>query len=158
MEGLIGEDFDASFWLFFSFILHRSNFSCCALSSFFHCGSFNLLVPVSGCSAGIDQYEEYVTARGALHSLPLTNLTTISAATSGQSCDTFGVNNKFSYLAQLYNEGDALFLANTGLLSKHLTKYDDWNDETSFQLFAHNTMIVRLPITPFVLHNLYNVL
>ena len=102
--------------------------------------SFNLLVPVSGCATS-DQYQEYRDARGDSHSLPLANLTTFDASSSNQDCNTFGVNNEFDYLAQMYVEGDALFLANTGILSQPTTKYDEWNDIQNVQLFAHNTMV-----------------
>jgi uncharacterized protein (DUF1800 family)/uncharacterized protein (DUF1501 family) len=101
--------------------------------------SFNLLVPVSGCATS-DQYAEYVSARGPLLSIPTANLAPISAATSGQDCATFGVNKEFDVLSQLYSNNEALFFANTGILAKHMTKHDDWNGETPFQLFAHNTM------------------
>ena len=54
----------------------------------------------------------------------------------------FGVNKDFEVLAQLYNDTDALFLANTGILSKQVTNEDDWNGEQRTQLFAHNSMVV----------------
>ncbi len=107
--------------------------------------SFNLLVPTGGCQSG-DQYQEYVAARGQAHALPMANITTFSAASSNQDCDTFGVNFAFDLLADLYDAGDALFLANTGLLPKKLTKHDSWNG-VPVQLFAHNAMAheVRAP-------------
>ena len=79
--------------------------------------SWNLLVPLSGCASG-NQYQEYLEARGATHSLPVANLTAISAAASDQDCNTFGVNKDLGYLAELYNDGDAIFFPNTGILSK----------------------------------------
>ena len=39
--------------------------------------SFNLLVPTSECATN-DQYQEYVIARGPLHPLPVSHLTTFS--------------------------------------------------------------------------------
>ena len=96
-------------------------------------------MPVSGCQTS-NQYTEYQVARGSLNYLPLANLTTIS--TTDQDCNTFGVNKQFAVLADLYNANEAVFFANTGLLSKPMTKHDNWGDETSFQLFAHNTMQV----------------
>jgi hypothetical protein len=101
--------------------------------------SWNMIVPVSNCATS-DQYAEYVEARGANH-LPLTNLTLIDATSSDQDCNTFGVNHAFDDLVQLYNEGDALFLANTGILGTKCTKHDDWNGIQKVQLFAHNTMV-----------------
>lgn len=102
--------------------------------------SWNMLVPVSNCKTS-DQYAEYVAARGPAHSLPLSNLTLIDATSSNQDCDTFGINNVFDDLANLYNEGDALFVTNTGILGKKSTKFTDWNNDQKVQLFAHNTMV-----------------
>lgn len=103
------------------------------------CDSFNLLVPKGQCSQG-DGYNEYVRARGS-HALPKTSLVSINANSPQQNCQEFGIYNKFSLLADLYNNGEALFVANTGVLSKPMTKNDEWVKETSFQLFAHNTMV-----------------
>ena len=77
------------------------------------CDSWNMLVPKGTCASG-DAYEEYVAARGMVHAIPKQNLTSISAVGSGQDCDEFGVNENFGVLAELYNEGQALFFANTG--------------------------------------------
>lgn len=101
------------------------------------CDSFNLLVPKGLCAVG-DQYQEYSNARGS-HTIAKTNLDSIS--TTGQNCAEFGVNKEFGLLTDLYNKGEALFVANMGVLSKPMNKHDDWKDETSFQLFAHNTML-----------------
>ncbi|KAL7541246.1 hypothetical protein ACHAXR_012136 [Thalassiosira sp. AJA248-18] len=101
------------------------------------CDSFNLLVPKGQCESG-DQYQEYKSARGS-HAIAKDDL--ISITTTGQDCTEFGVNKKFKLLSDLYAEGEALFFANTGVLSKPMTKHDEWVKETSFQLFAHNTML-----------------
>ena len=100
--------------------------------------SFNLLVPMGQCQEG-DQYAEYVEARG-IKAMPVTNLTAI-VDPGNQNCRQFGVNNDFNILAELYNDNQALFFANTGILSKHTTRHEDWMRDTSFQLFAHNTMV-----------------
>ena len=60
--------------------------------------------------------------------------------TSSQDCNTWGVNNVFDDLAQLYSEGDALFVANMGILGTKSTKFTDWGGDQKFQLFAHNSM------------------
>ena len=99
--------------------------------------SFNMLVPMGQCQVG-NQYAEYVDARG-VKALPVTNLTSIM--NQNQNCQEFGVNNDFDVLAQLYNDNQALFFANVGVLSKHTSRHDDWTKDTSFQLFAHNTMV-----------------
>lgn len=108
--------------------------------------SFNLLVPKGQCQHG-DGYNEYVKARGS-HALEKSNLVSITA--NSQNCQEFGVYNKLNIVGDLYNSGEALFFANTGVLSKPMTKHDEWVKETSFQLFAHNTMVSRL-VSRFVL-------
>ena len=101
------------------------------------CDSFNLLVPKGLCQNG-DGYNEYVTARGS-HALAKESLITIDAP--NQNCQEFGVYNALDIVGELYNSGEALFFANTGVLSKPMNKHDEWVKETSFQLFAHNTMV-----------------
>lgn len=103
------------------------------------CDSWNMLVPKGQCTTA-DAYEEYVTARGTTHAIPKTNLISISAEGSGQDCTEFGVNENFGILAELYNANQAVFFANTGVINKPLTKHDNWEGETSFKPFAHNTM------------------
>lgn len=92
------------------------------------------------CQQG-DGYNEYVKAR-ASHALEKSSLVSIPA--NSQNCQEFGVYNKLNVVGDLYNNGTALFFANTGVLSKPMTKHDEWVKETSFQLFAHNTMVSRL--------------
>jgi len=79
--------------------------------------SWNLLVPHSNCAIG-NQYAEYKTARGSSHSLSITDLVPISALSSDQNCNTFGVTKDLDYLAELYNSGEAIFFPNTGILAK----------------------------------------
>lgn len=79
--------------------------------------SWNLLVPHSNCDIG-NQYNEYKTARGSSHSLSTTDLVPISALSSDQNCNTFGVTKDLDYLAELYNSKEAIFFPNTGILAK----------------------------------------
>ncbi len=76
--------------------------------------SWNLLVPYSDCS----QYQEYKAARGSSHALSSTKLTKISAGSSNQHCNNFGVTEDLDYLAELYNAGETIFFPNTGILAK----------------------------------------
>ena len=101
--------------------------------------SFNILVPRSDCRDGRDVYQEYKNARGSV-ALKKSSLLDIDATGSNQVCDTFAVNSKYAYLQQLYNEGQALFIANAGVLNKPLTKHDDYKKDANVQLFAHNHM------------------
>ena len=101
--------------------------------------SFNMLVPRSNCRDGRDVYKEYKKARGSV-ALGTSSLLDIDATGSNQVCDTFAVNSNYPYLQQLYNEGQALFVANAGSLNKPLTKHDDYNKGANVQLFAHGHM------------------
>jgi len=102
--------------------------------------SFNLLVPRSNCRDGRNVYQEYRQARGSV-GLSTSNLLDIDATGSNQVCDTFAVNSKYAYIQQLYNAGQALFVANAGVLNKPLTKHDDYEKNAGVQLFAHNHMM-----------------
>ena len=91
--------------------------------------SFNFLVPYSGCEdeagAARDYHAEYTEARGG-NALPLDNIVPIST-TGGlfrQPCEMMGINADAhgEWLAQLYNDGDAAFLANIGCLVETVNK------------------------------------
>lgn len=99
--------------------------------------SFNLLVPRANCIDGRNVYQEYQEARGSL-ALSGGDLLDIDATGSNQVCDTFAVNKGYTHIHELYNAGDALFVANVGVLSKPLTKHDDYGKESNVGLFAHN--------------------
>ena len=108
--------------------------------------SYNLLVPKGKCTAK-DMYQEYKDIRGS-RALGPDKLLDIDATGSNQPCDTFAVNSAIPVLQKLYREGDALFLANTGVLQKLVTKAD-WQGETRTRLFSHNSQrgeTVRLDI------------
>jgi len=97
--------------------------------------SFNVLIPHSGCKDK-DLYAEYSLVRGTV-AIPKESLLTISAKGSSQVCNTFGIHPSLSVLHSLYQDGDAIFLANTGVLFEPVTK-DNWRKKTRTQLFAHN--------------------
>ena len=101
------------------------------------CDSWNMLVPTGQCTTG-DSYEEYVAARGSVHAIPKNNLLNIT--TAGQNCAEFGVNENLPILADLYNQNQAVFFANTGTVAKPMSKHDNWKKENGFRPFAHNTM------------------
>ena len=79
-------------------------------------------------------YAEYASVRGAVK-LAKSALSPIT--TTCQVCSTFGVHSKLPILKTLYDAGDVLFFANTGVLFEPVTKAD-WNVKTQTQLFAHN--------------------
>jgi len=100
---------------------------------------FNMLVPHSDCNTDQDVYENYKAARGNIGLLKQ-DLLTISASTSDQICDTFGLHPNLNNLKTLYNEKELLFIANMGLLQQTGITEQNWrslNSETN--LFSHNT-------------------
>jgi uncharacterized protein (DUF1501 family) len=100
--------------------------------------SFYMLAPHSSCGA---LYDEYQTARGgATAGLPGSSMLPIDASSSNQPCNMFGLNDKLPILQEIYNAGHGSFLANTGHLSKPVTKYNYFT-ETRTQLFSHHSML-----------------
>ena len=77
-------------------------------------------------------------ARGTVHAIPKNNLLNIT--TTDQDCTEFGVNENLPIVADLYNQNQAVFFANTGTVTKPITNKDQWKQEMGFRPFAHNTM------------------
>jgi len=102
------------------------------------CDSYNMLVPHT-CSPGVngtDLFSQYQQVRGEV-ALIKEGLLEISA--NNQNCEKFGIHPNLQILHDLYNDGDAMFFANTGALNQPVTK-DNYQERTVIQLFAHNTM------------------
>ena len=97
--------------------------------------SFNILVPHSDCVEK-DMFAEYQTIRSKV-ALSKAELFKITTGGEPQVCNTFGIHQSLPILQELYEDGDALFFANTGLLFEPVTK-ENWKSKTSTQLFAHN--------------------
>lgn len=105
--------------------------------------SYNLVVPHSNC-AGKDYYLEYEQVREGAR-VPKKDLLTISVDAGTQPCDTFGVHPNLPIVRQLYNAGEASFLANIGALVEPITKADYKKQSGVIKklppsLFAHNIM------------------
>jgi len=98
------------------------------------CDSFNMLTPFK-CKDGNKLFEDYKGIREQVH-LPKSRLQEIPA--ENQVCESFGIHEDLPILKSLYTDGDLLFFANTGALSKPVD-LTNWRD-TNIQLFAHNTM------------------
>lgn len=107
--------------------------------------SFNMLVPCDGCDS--DRFGEYATARAEI-ALPKSSLLPVdtSSATSGknarntQPCRRYGLHPRTKALHRLYNDGDALWVANAGPLVQPLTR-DEHEAKTKPQpagVFSHN--------------------
>ena len=58
---------------------------------------------------------------------------------TGQVCSEFGIHPQLPAIKQFYDDEDLLFFANTGVLSRPVTK-DNFYTLTNVQLFAHNAM------------------
>ena len=76
--------------------------------------SWNLLVPHSGCKGSVDLYKEYADVRGPDLAIPKDELHQIKVPAGTQPCDVMGIHPSLPYLKQLYDEGDALMIANMG--------------------------------------------
>lgn len=100
------------------------------------CDSYNLLAPHT-CTKGRDLYSQYIDLR---ETIALTRNQTNPIAASDQICETFGIHKGLPVLKDLYDDGDMLFLANTGVLSSPVTK-KTYKAGTKVKLFSHNSMI-----------------
>lgn len=112
-----------------------------ALVVFFMAGgadTFNMLIPHSNCD-GRNVSDQYSSTRGAA-ALNLDDLLTIDVPTGTQPCDTMGLHNRLSILQELWEDGDAAFLANIGPLVEPLTKeqFLDLDGQVPAGLYAHN--------------------
>lgn len=97
--------------------------------------SFNMLVPHSGCGSK-DMYQEYSNIRGSL-ALSKDSLLKINA--KNQPCTAFGLHPNLPSLHKLYNDKNALFAANIGVLTEVVTKEDWWKKtDGKTSLFDHD--------------------
>ncbi len=97
--------------------------------------SYNMLAPHT-CTQGYDLYQDYVDVRQSV-ALSTDDLLPISA--DNQVCERFGIHPELMAARDLYNDKDLLFFANTGVMSRPVTKRNYWQ-LTNVQLFAHNHM------------------
>ena len=111
--------------------------------------SYNVLIPHSECSAaGKDMFAEYTSLRGAaamgfndLLPIDVPSATSFHARTDTvQPCSKFALHPKLEFLRELYQDGDAAFIANIGSLVEPLTgaSFTDKSGRTPPQPFAHN--------------------
>eukprot|EP00804_Cyclotella_cryptica_P009369 CCRYP_018076-RB/>CCRYP_018076-RB protein AED:0.03 eAED:0.03 QI:374/1/1/1/0.94/0.9/20/617/4181 len=101
------------------------------------CDSFNMLVPHT-CRGTKDMYAEYAQVREEI-AIKKQDLRVLAGTTENQVCETFGVHPKLEAVQRMYNDGDLLFFANTGVLTKETDK-QNYGRDTVTQLFAHNWM------------------
>lgn len=105
------------------------------------CDSFNMLVP-HACSVGNEEptlYDEYKGIRQDI-ALDYDSMKVLDGnMMPNQACETFAVHPQLEYVQKMFNDGDLLFFANTGVLTKEVNKENYWK-ETETRLFAHNFM------------------
>merc|ERR1712100_487420 len=103
--------------------------------------SFSVLVPKT-CSGtnpeGQKVNEQYTEMRGPNLVIDDSDLT-ISPNTN-QPCEQFVINKDLPYVKELYDNGDLLFFANTGVVNKNGMTRANYDRITQTRLFAHNTM------------------
>jgi uncharacterized protein (DUF1501 family)/uncharacterized protein (DUF1800 family) len=102
--------------------------------------SFNILVPHSNCPEK-DMYSEYQTVRAGA-AVAKDSLLPIQVPSSTQPCDTFGIHPAMPNLHSMYNDGDALFTANVGVLIEPVTQeqYLQGTARLPPSIGAHNIM------------------
>eukprot|EP00934_Nitzschia_sp_Nitz4_P009264 Nitzschia sp. Nitz4//scaffold316_size20630//7257//13186//NITZ4_008656-RA/size20630-snap-gene-0.2-mRNA-1//1//CDS//3329547514//9254//frame0 len=99
--------------------------------------SYNVLVPPPVCG---ELNEQYVEARGVLAYDDDEYDLTIETSNQGQPCDTFAVHESLPIAAEMYNDGDLIFLANTGNVDQNGMTRFNYRSMTTSTLFAHNHM------------------
>jgi uncharacterized protein (DUF1501 family) len=82
-------------------------------------------------------YSEYAAVRGAA-GMKLSELLPINASGSSQACETYGIHHKMPVLKNLYDQGEASFIAGIGVMTEPITR-DTYEDKTVTQLFAHDS-------------------
>lgn len=94
--------------------------------------SFNMLVP-----RGQSEYDEYRRVRGSM-AIPQANLLPINPVNSDGK--EYGLNPSMPYVQQLFESGDAAFVANVGTLVEPTTvaKFRDRSVERPRSLFSHS--------------------
>jgi len=104
--------------------------------------SFNVLVPQSCTatnSAGVNIREQYRIQRGDIALSERERRLSIEASPN-QPCTTFNIHERLTIVKELYDSGDLVFLANTGVVEEAGMTRENFRSKTKVQLFAHNGM------------------
>ena len=101
--------------------------------------SYNLIVPHSDCKNGKDMYQEYADVRTDI-ALNKATLLPFDVPPGEQVCNRFGLHPAMPKLHELYNQGEALFMANVGPLVEPVTKEEvmGFTKRLPQFLYAHN--------------------
>ena len=106
--------------------------------------TYNMLVPHSECNTdsvnGLEMYASYAAVRSPLE-LAQSQLLEIDVPSGTQPCNKFGIHNKMPFLKELYDDGDAAFIANMGALIEPMTlaEYKAGTKARPPYLFSHNS-------------------
>ena len=73
-------------------------------------------MPHSKCQGKVDLYEEYASVRGPKIAIPKDQLHPIKVPKGTQPCEVMGIHPKMPFLKELYDDGDAIMVANMGAL------------------------------------------
>eukprot|EP00450_Noctiluca_scintillans_P010731 CAMPEP_0194488180 /NCGR_PEP_ID=MMETSP0253-20130528/8192_1 /TAXON_ID=2966 /ORGANISM="Noctiluca scintillans" /LENGTH=1799 /DNA_ID=CAMNT_0039328509 /DNA_START=26 /DNA_END=5425 /DNA_ORIENTATION=+ len=93
--------------------------------------TWNMLVPQE-----CELYQEYV---GMRTDIALTPAELLQIDVSGQNCSKFGIHHSLSFLKELYDAGEASFVANIGGLVQPTTLQSLWGGaKRCFGLFSHS--------------------
>jgi len=107
--------------------------------------SFNILVPNQGACTGMNALnmtvdEQYQLHRGVMAFDPAAGEYAQTITATDQPCSSFALHDELSSIKQLYDDGDVIFFANTGVVNQNDMTRSDFNRKTRTQLFAHNAM------------------
>jgi len=98
--------------------------------------SYSLLVPDRRQCAPL--YKMYQDARGTMTMTDDELTPPFSAGGTQPMCDSFTLHKQAADVAELYKNGEAILLANTGVLLEPVTKYDWETKHRATVLFAHD--------------------
>lgn len=106
--------------------------------------SYNMLVPnvCSGTNAkGISVAEQYLQERQELAFNRGQGEFSVTISASNQPCSSFAVHDELKLVKELYDGGDLLWVANTGVVNENGMTASTFNAKTRTQLFAHVSTI-----------------
>ncbi len=110
------------------------------------CDSYNMLTPHT-CSKSNDVYESYLKIRD-LVAISKNDLLPIDA--ENQNCTKYGIHPELPAIQQLYNDGDLMFFANTGVMTQ--VRLYEMNRNTPFlcrRLFLTLIPFLQKPVNKF---------
>ncbi|KAL3923785.1 MAG: hypothetical protein SGILL_001448 [Bacillariaceae sp.] len=107
--------------------------------------SYNMIAPVPGTCAGMGSDnrtldEQYLYYRDMMAFDASKGEFDVKVSATNQPCTEFALHHRLSAVQQLYNEGDAIFFANTGVVNQNGMTRENIDQKTRTQLFAHNAM------------------